>query len=179
MTDAAMPDIEVFSALDDPDILEPCRVTRVRGCCSVCGFAAVGGLHCPSICHGQFCSVHCPVCTGAVPVSEAERQAMTNNRAAQDHAERVQPDRAPVKRVSQPCKRLGAWHLPRYSRLPLDARLYILQNRPFGGIRGKCWSLLSEGMTVRAYLRKCANSRLDGRGNLMCFIRVYRCVEVR
>jgi hypothetical protein len=175
MTDAAMSDIEVFSALDDRDILEPCRVTRVRGSCSVCGFAAVGGLHCPSICHGQFCSVHCPVCTGAVAVSEAERQAMTNNRAAQDHAEPV----TPVKPVSQPCKPRGAWHLPPYARLPLDAQLHILKTRPFRGARGECWSLLSEGMTVRTFLRKCSNSSLDGRQHLLRFIRVYGCVEVR
>jgi hypothetical protein len=77
----ALADVEVFSAAYDVDITEPCRVmTRVRGGCDVCGFVAVSGLHCPLICHGTFCGSHCPVCTGAVRVSDAEREAMTANK---------------------------------------------------------------------------------------------------
>jgi hypothetical protein len=76
-----MADVEVFSAAYDVDITEPCRVmTRVRGGCDVCGFVAVGGLHCPLICHGTFCGNHCPVCTGAVQVSKAERNVMRANK---------------------------------------------------------------------------------------------------
>lgn len=101
---------------------------------------------------------------------------MASNRAAQDHAEPV----APIKPVSQPCKPLGASYLAPYARLPLDAQIHILENRPFRGARGECWNFLSEseGITVRAFLRKCSNAGLDGRQHLLRFIRVYQCVRV-
>ena len=170
-----MPDMEVFSALFDADILEPCRIlTRVRGSCCQCGFYARGSLHCPSIVHGQFCSRCCPVCTGVVKVSEAELKQMELNRAAQDHAEPL----APVKPVNQPCRPLGASQPAPYARLPLDAKIHILENRPFRGARGECWNFLSEGITVRAFLRKCSSAGLEGRQHLLRFIRVYQCVEI-
>ena len=71
--------IEVFSALEDHSIIEPCRVLSVTGTCSVCGFAT-RGVHAPGVCHGFYCAEHCPVCSGAIEITTAEREAMVANR---------------------------------------------------------------------------------------------------
>lgn len=73
---------EVYSALDDVNILEPCRVLSdaVEATCDVCRFVAQDGLHAPSVIHGFFCGIHCPICCGLVEVPDAERAAMALNR---------------------------------------------------------------------------------------------------
>ena len=72
--------IEVYSAVeDDPDITEACRVLSVNGICDTCG-SEVDRLHATLICHGWYCADHCLVCTGAVSISDVEREAIFANR---------------------------------------------------------------------------------------------------
>ena len=73
---------EVYSAFDDVNIFEHCRVLSeaVKATCDVCQFVAQSGLHAPSIIHGCYCEAHCPVCSGAVEVPDAEWDAMAANR---------------------------------------------------------------------------------------------------
>jgi hypothetical protein len=71
--------VEVFSALEDTSIIEACRMLSITGVCSVCGFGT-RGVHAPGVCHGFYCAEHCPVCTGAIEISQQERAAMVANR---------------------------------------------------------------------------------------------------
>jgi hypothetical protein len=169
--------IEVFSALSDPDILEACRVVAIAGSCDICGYAAVGGLHCPECCHGAYCSRHCPVCTGLVSLEEAEREAMRRNRDAQGRFEAHEAH----SRASGDDGR-GRW--PRATRpcgnLPPDARLMVAEtSAKIQGRRKRIYDLIESGMSVRAFFERCQQAGLPGaRANLGVLMRVYGAVRI-
>lgn len=168
-------DIEVFSPLSDPDILEACRVVGIKGTCDTCGHSAVDGLHCPECCHGAYCFRHCPVCTGRVMLSDDEWEAMRRNRDAQGWFE---PDES---RASGHDGR-GRWPrgMESCGRLPPDGQLVPVGTKVrLTGRRKHIYSLIEDGMLVQEFFHKCHQAGLpQARENLRVLVMVYRAVQI-